>query len=119
MNYAKCFAILSALAFLLSPASLFARDKNQHTVNIPDPVQVGSAHLNAGDYKVEWQGTGPAVQVKFLKDGAVVATVPATIKSDPQVRQDDVVLRNTGANSKALEEIDLAHQKEAIVLGKG
>jgi len=119
MRQVRYLALLSTLA-LLFPAATLARDKNQHTVDIPDSVQVGAAHLKPGDYKVEWQGDGPAVQVKFLKDGKLVATVPGTLKTnDRQVTQDDVVLQNTSANSKELVEIDINHGKEAIILGKG
>jgi hypothetical protein len=68
-------AFLSMLA-LLSPLSAFARDKNQHSVEILDSVQVGSTQLKPGNYKVEWQGSGPEVQVNFVRDGKTVATVP-------------------------------------------
>ena len=77
MKLIKYTALLSTLALLSSVCAL-ARDNNQHSVQIPDSVQVGSAQLQPGNYKVEWQGTGPEVQVKFLRDGKTVATVPGT-----------------------------------------
>jgi len=119
MKHPKVLALLSTLA-LLFPFCAFGRDKNQHSVNIGDTVRVGSTQLKPGNYKVEWQGTGPAVQVRFLKDGKTVATAPATLQSnDKQVTQDDVVVDRTSANTKALEEIDFAHQKEALVFAQG
>jgi hypothetical protein len=119
MKYGKHLAFLSLLA-LLFPAASFARDKNQHNVDIPESVQVGSTHLKAGNYKVEWQGDGPAVQVKFLKNGKLVASASGTLQTnDQQVTQDDIVVGNDSTRSNVLEEIDFGHNKEAIILGRG
>lgn len=115
MKQIKYAAILSMLT-LLSSVSALARDKNQHSVVIPYSVQVGGTELKAGDYKVEWQGTGPEVKVNFVRDGKIVATVPGTLKTnDPQVVQDGVVTDTTSANTQTLKEIDLGHNKESLV----
>jgi hypothetical protein len=119
MKLLKYLALLSTLA-LLFPLSAFARDKNQHSVDIPDPVRVGSTHLKPGDYKVDWQGSGPKVEVRFLQHGKTVATAPATLRAnDNLVAQDDVVTDNSGSNARALKEIDFAHPKEALVFAQG
>ena len=102
-------ALLSILA-VLSPLSVFARDKNQHSVEIPSTVQVGGTQLKPGNYKVEWQGTGPDLQVTFLRDGKTVATVPATLKTN-QVTQDEIVTDS----ENTLHEIDFRRDKEALV----
>jgi len=73
-----------------------------------------------GDYKVEWQGTGPEIQVNFVRDGKTVATVPGTLKTnDPQVVEDDIVIETTSANTKTLKEIDFGHNKESLVFEQG
>jgi hypothetical protein len=59
MKHLTYLTLLSIVAVLF-PLSMFARDKNQHSVNIPATVQVGGTQLKAGTYKVEWQGTGRA-----------------------------------------------------------
>ncbi len=117
MKYAKYLVLLSALTMLL-PVCALARDKNQHSVNIPDPVQVGATQLRPGTYKVEWQDAGPAVHVKFIQRGETVATVPATLKMNSQITQDDIVISTTTASKKVLEEIDFDHQKEALIFGQ-
>ena len=118
MKYLKNTALLSVLAVLCS-LSAFARDKNQHSVNISDAVQVGSTQLQPGKYKVEWQGTGPDVQVTFLQNGKTVATVPGTLKSnDTQVSQDAIVTDSASANKK-LNEIDFGRDKQALVFPSG
>lgn len=118
MTPAKHLIALLVLA-LAVPIAAFASENNKRNVDIADTVQVGNAHLKPGDYKLEWQGNGPAVRVNFLQDGKTVATVPATLKMhDSEVTEDDIVTRTTTANTKRLEEIDFLHQKEALVFGR-
>jgi virulence-associated protein VagC len=112
MKHLRYLALLSIFA-MLSSLSVFARNKNQQSVDIPDTVRVGGAQLKPGNYKMEWQGTGPDVQVTFLRDGKTVVTVPATLKTnDDQVTQDDIV---TGSENNTLQEIDFRRGKEAVV----
>jgi hypothetical protein len=119
MKLARYMALLSTLA-LLFPLSAFARDKNEHSVRIPDPVEVGHTQLKPGDYKVDWQGTGPNVQVKFLQYGKTVATAPATLHvNDSKVIQNDIVTGQSTGTTAELREIDFAHQKEALVFAQG
>jgi hypothetical protein len=117
VKYLKNTALLSVLALVCS-LSAFARDKNQHSVNISDAVQVGNTQLQPGNYKVEWQGTGPDVQVSFLQNGKTVATVPGTLKTNPQVSQDAIVTDNASASRK-LDEIDFGRDKQALVFQAG
>jgi hypothetical protein len=64
-----------------------------------------------------WQGTGPAVQVTFLRSGKTVATVPGTLKTnDSQVTQDAIL---TDSSNKTLSEIDFGRDKEALVFESG
>jgi hypothetical protein len=112
MKHLRYLALLSIFA-TLSSLSVFARDKNQQSVDIPDTVQVGGRQLKPGNYKMEWQGTGPDIQVTFLRDGKTVVTVPATLEThDDQVTQDDIV---TGSENNTLQEIDFRRGKEAVV----
>ena len=115
MKQVKYAALLSMLA-LLSSVSALARDKNQHSVEILYSVQVGGTQLQPGNYKVEWQGTGPEIQVNFVRDGKTVATVPGTLKTnDAKVTQDDIVTDTSSANTKKLTEIDFSRNKESLV----
>jgi hypothetical protein len=113
-KYLQYLAVLSTLA-LLFPVGASARN-NAHSVQIFDVVQIGSTQLKPGDYKVEWQGTGPAVQVSFQQSGKTVVTVPATLKTnDDQVTQDAIMTEATSAGTTELKEIDFGRQKEALV----
>lgn len=115
MKLIKYTVLLSMLA-LLSSVFALARDNNQHSVEIPDSLQVGSTQLQPGNYKVEWQGTGPEVQVKFLREGKTVATVPGTLKTNnTHAVQADVVTGTTSANTRTLEEIDFGRNRESLI----
>jgi hypothetical protein len=112
-NYVAIVSILT----VLSPLGALARDKNQQTVNFPDAVQVGGTMLEPGNYRLEWQGSGPAVQVTFLRSGKPVATVPGTLKTnDTQVTQDAIQIDSA---NKTLNEIDFRRGKEALVFQSG
>ncbi|HXY06943.1 MAG TPA: hypothetical protein VEI52_03735 [Terriglobales bacterium] len=118
MKTLRYLALLSTL-LLLFPLCALAKDKNQHSLDISDSVQVGTTQLQPGTYKVEWQQAGPAVTIKFLHGSKVVATVPGTLKTnDKQVTQDGIVTEITSGNKRVLREIDFAHQKEALVLAQ-
>ncbi len=115
MKFLKYMALLSTLALVFSVSS-FARSNNARSVTISDPVQVGSTQLKPGNYKVEWQGTGPAVQVSFMQGNKTLATVPGTLKTnDDQITRDAVVTDTTSSHGSTLKEIDFHHQKEAVV----
>jgi hypothetical protein len=118
MKAKSCYypLVLSTLTFLSSVAA-FAQG-NKHSVDITDAVQIGDIRLAPGTYKLEWEGTGPAIQVSFERRGKTVATVPATLKTnDHQVTQDAIQTRAGQAdpNTRMLEEIDFGRQKEAVV----
>jgi hypothetical protein len=113
-KYFQYLAVLPTLA-LLFPVGALARS-NAHSVQIFDVVLIGTTHLKPGNYKVEWQGAGPAVQVSFHQNGKTVATVPATLKAnDDQVTQDAIMTEATSADRSELKEIDFGRQKEALV----
>jgi hypothetical protein len=96
-----------------------AARNNAHSVEIFDAVQIGGTKLKPGNYKVEWQGTGPAVQVSFQQKGKTVVMAPGMLKTnDDQVTQDAIVTEATGAGTSTLKEIDFGHQKEALVFGQ-
>jgi hypothetical protein len=109
-------AVLSLTCVLGFGGSAYAARNNAHSVEIFDAVQIGDTKLKPGSYKVEWQGTGPAVQVSFQQNGKTVVTAPGTLKTnDDQVTQDAIVTEATGAGTSTLKEIDFGHQKEALV----
>ena len=97
-------------------AEVRAPHDNARSGEIFDSVQIGTTKLKPGNYRVEWQGSGPAVEVSFRRNGKSVVTVPATFKTnDDQVTEDAIVTEATGAGTSTLKEIDFGHHKEALV----
>ena len=116
MNNSRKLAVVAVLAAMCS-LSAFARDKNERSVEFANAVQVGNTQLRAGTYQVQWQGTGPDVQVNFIQHGKTVATAAGTLKTnDPQVVQDSVVVNSS---SKTLDEIDFHRDKASLVFQSG
>jgi len=116
MKYLRTLVVVSALAAMCS-LSAFARDKNERSVEFTDAVQVGNTQLRAGTYQVQWQGTGPDVQVNFIQHGKTVATAAGTLKTNvAQVVQDSVVVNSS---SKTLDEIDFHRDKASLVFQNG
>jgi hypothetical protein len=64
-------------AALLCSASVFAGEANKGMLRLDDKVSVDGTPLNPGNYKVEWDGNGPEVQVTLRQGKETVATFPA------------------------------------------
>ena len=117
----KIRTALMALATvaLLVPVSVFAKEKNEGKFQVSQPVQVGSSQLKPGEYKVQWDGTGPDVQLTILQNGKTVATAPAKlVESQQPSQQDSVTLRDGTGSVKHLDEINFAKQKRTLVLSE-
>lgn len=73
-------ALYVGLLTLLMTVPVFAKTEKAN-VNFDSPTVVAGKKLAAGKYQVKWDGSGPAVQVHFLKNNKVVATAPAQVVS--------------------------------------
>ncbi len=96
------------LAILMTvPVVAFAKN-DKASVNFDSPTVVAGQTLPAGHYEVKWNGNGPSVQVNFLKNNKVVATVPAQVidKNNPY---NNAVEAQTEGNSQVLTAIDRSH----------
>ncbi len=101
---------------LLVPLGVFARTRNEHSVVIPQTVQVGSTQLKAGTYKVKWQENGSSLHVSFLENGKTVAAAEGKMVEKPRPSPyDDVVIGPTG-KTQTIQEIDFRGQKESLVI---
>jgi len=104
------------LALLLA-TSAFAANKGSLTVQ--EPVTVNGTKLAAGDYKVQWEGTGPSVEVSITQGKKVIAKVPAHVVNLDQPSQSDAaVVKKNEDGSKSLSEVRLSGKKFALALGE-
>lgn len=105
-------AVLLAVVLMLG-VSAFAANKGSLQVN--NTVSVNGKQLEAGDYSVTWDGTGPDVQLNILKGKKVVAQTGAKVVSMDKAPTGDqaIVVRNTDG-SASLKEIRFGGKKYAL-----
>jgi hypothetical protein len=107
---------LAAALLLLLPAGAFAKEKSEHNLRLDEAVEVGSAQLRPGNYKVEWKGTGPAVSIDFLENGrTLLSTTGRVVEKDKPAEADEVMTRKTTTNQQRLEELDFGNRKEILL----
>jgi hypothetical protein len=115
MKYMTYLGGAALAGLLLLPASTFARDKNEGNLKLSETVRVGSTQLEAGNYKVQWHGAGPNVNVDILQNEKTVATTSAKLVG--YTSGYDAVVTEPAANdsqAKVLQEIDFGRQKEGL-----
>lgn len=109
-------SLVLGLAVLLA-SSAFAASKA--TLNLQSPATVNGTQLKAGEYKVQWEGTGPNVEVSILKGKNVVAKVPAKLIDLNAASQNDVALVRTGEDgSRSLAGVRFQGKKVGLDIGE-
>jgi len=97
----KLIGSVLMLAMFTSP--LFAAKKS--TVNFVEPVSVGSTRITAGEYKLSYEGAGPAVKVTLERQGASPIVLDA--KLSPGNGQNSVTYATVNG-TRTLVEIKLS-----------
>jgi hypothetical protein len=111
-------AILGA-AFLFS-TSAFAQSENKGKLSVPETITVEGKQLPPGNYKVEWAGTGPNVEVKILKGKETVATAPARlVQAQTKTAVDSYGATKQPDGSRALSSIYFGGKTYSLELGQG
>lgn len=96
----KLIGSVLMLAMFTSP--LFAAKKS--TVTLTDTCSVGSTLIAAGEYKLSYEGAGPAVKVTLTRDGA--SPIVRDAKLTPSSGRTSVTY-STVNGGRTLLEIDL------------
>jgi hypothetical protein len=91
-------SLVMGLALLLA-SSAFAGTKANLTLQ--NPTVVNGAKLKPGDYKLQWDGSGPNVEVSIMQGKTVLAKVPAKVVdlSSPAQNNAAVVKHNDDGTS--------------------
>ncbi|MFZ0807681.1 MAG: hypothetical protein WAN03_15920 [Candidatus Sulfotelmatobacter sp.] len=87
---------------LLLASSAFAA--NKATLELHNPTIVNGTQLKPGDYKLEWDGSGPNVEVSIMQGKKVLAKAQAQVVDlpSPSANNAAVVKKNDdGSNSLA------------------
>jgi hypothetical protein len=105
MKMSRISILLFGAALAFSSAT-FAGEINKGTLRLDDKVVVDGKPLAPGNYRVEWDGSGPAVQVKLLQGKQAVATIPAHVTEEATPNSQDGYATTAEPNgSKALTTI--------------
>ncbi len=106
---------LMGVALLLA-SSAFAASKANMTLN--HPTTVNGTQLKAGDYKLEWEGSGPDVQLSIVQGKNVVAKVPAkVVELNSKAANDAAVLKDNGNGTTSLTEARFAGKNFSLKIG--
>ena len=110
-------SLILGLALLLASSAFAATKAN---LQLHNTTTVNGTKLKAGDYKLEWDGTGPNVEVSILDGKKVVAKVPAHVVDLPAPASTTAALTTTKADGTiALEGVRFGGKKFALELGDG
>lgn len=105
------FAVLG-LALLLASSALAA---TKATLHVNNPLTVNGTKLKPGDYKLQWEGTGPDVEVSIIQGRNVVTKVPGKVVELSNVPASDAtVLRHNNDGSSSLAGARFEGKKFAI-----
>lgn len=121
-------SLVLGLALMLA-SSAFALSKG--SMQLSNPVTLNGTTLKAGEYKVQWEGSGPNVEVSILQGKNVVATATAHVVNLQSPSDNDAALthrNDSGPNSLsglrfqgkkfALELTDAGHGMQADASSK-
>jgi hypothetical protein len=100
MKFATISKSLLMAAALLLATSAFAASKASLELN--NPVTLNGTTLKPGDYKLQWDGAGPNVQLTILKGKNVVAKTPARVVDLPSPAENNAAItmkNDSGPNS--------------------
>jgi hypothetical protein len=109
-------SLFLGLALLLATSAFAA---NKGSLQVQEPINVNGTKLAPGEYKVQWDGAGPNVEMSILKGKNVVTKVPAhVVDLGAASPSDAAVVKNNGDGTKSLSEVRLSGKKFALAVGE-
>lgn len=109
-------SVLMGLAILLASSAFAASKANLSLLN---PTTVNGTKLKAGDYKLQWDGTGPNVEVSIMQGKKVLAKVPAKLVDLNKAPDNSAAVVNQNQDgSSTLSSVRFAGKKYALDLSQ-
>ncbi|HEY4903502.1 MAG TPA: hypothetical protein VIH89_08530 [Candidatus Sulfotelmatobacter sp.] len=116
MKYATFSKSLVLGAALILASSAFAATKA--SLSLSNPVVVNGTTLKAGDYKLQWDGSGPDVELSIMQGKTVLAKAPAHVVNLENIAQNSAaVTRKSDDGTSTLAGVRFAGKKFALDLG--
>lgn len=104
------------LGTLLLAGSAFAANKG--SLHLYDTVNIGGQQVKPGEYSLQWEGTGPDVQLSIRNGKNVVATVPARVVELTKAPASDAVGTTKVNGGLALSQIQFGGKKTALEISE-
>jgi len=108
-------SVVMGLALLLACSAFAATKAN---LSLQSSTTINGAKLKPGDYKLEWDGSGPNVEVSILQGKNVIAKVPAKVVDlNFPAQNSAAVLKLNGDGTSTLAGARFEGKKFALELG--
>jgi hypothetical protein len=118
MRKTKLTAGLLTFSLLLA-ASAVAGNSNRGTLKVDETITVAGKQLPAGEYQVEWTGSGPTVEVSISGYKGSIAKVPAQLLPLNKAEAGSGYSTSTDpAGNKALTGIFFGGKKYQLSIGE-
>jgi len=109
-------SLVVGLALTLA-SSAFAASKANLTLN--NPTSINGTSLKAGEYKLQWDGSGPNVEVSIMQGKKVIAKVAAKVVDLNQSSANDAaLLKQNSDGTTTLAGARFQGKKFALELGE-
>lgn len=116
MKSTQFWHYILAGVLILASTTVFA--ENRGSLKISERVSVNGQSLPAGEYLVKWDGDGPNMDLRILRDSKLVTTIPAhTIVLPRKDPEDSVYTKKNDDGTWSLLEIHLGGKKYALGVG--
>jgi hypothetical protein len=109
MKKAKSFKRVAIGMAMLMTTSAFAANKG--SLELTSRVTVGGTQLAAGDYTVQWEGSGPGVEMKIKKDNKIMVIIPAKLMPVDHPFDNNAAVVGVHDGARNLTEIRFAGKK--------
>jgi hypothetical protein len=114
-QFFKSVLVLLVLAF--ATAAFAAGSAQKGNFQVSEPVQVSGTQLPAGDYVARWESSGENVKVEIVRNGKVLATVPAKVTELGQKASDDAAEIASNGAGRELKALRFSGKKIQLDLG--
>jgi hypothetical protein len=109
-------SVVLGLAVLLASSAFAASKAN---LNLQNPTTINGTKLKAGEYRLEWDGTGPNVEVSIKQGKNVLAKVPAKIVDlNTAASNDAAMVKMNGDGTSTLSGARFQGKKYALEIGE-
>ena len=110
-------SLVLGLALLLASSAFAGGSKASLQLN--NPTVVNGTKLKPGDYKLEWEGSGPTVEVSIIQGKNVVAKVPAKVVDlDSTSNNNAAVTKQNSDGTSSLAGVRFQGKKYGLEIGE-